>query len=156
MSTLLIEQINSFPEFGGILLDVEQRVVNADYQPELADAAVQIADYEAGMFAGEFDSNGESWAPLKPSTIKRKGHDRILIESGALRESLVHVGGPGNITEVMPRGMLFGADVEYAIFHQQGTSRMPSRPPVGMSEETLDKLVNSVADGTVERMKLTL
>jgi phage gpG-like protein len=68
-------------------------------------------------------------------------------------ESLVTIGGDGNISETSHRGMLFGTDVEYAIFHQEGTSRMPARPPVGLSETTLQTIVDGVADAAVQSMK---
>lgn len=123
-----------------------------DYSQTLQDFMPVLAEQEAGMFAGEYDSSLTDWTPLKPSTVARKGHDRILVDTGALRESLVHVGGPGNINEVAPRGMLFGTEVEYAGFLQDGTSRMPSRPPVGISDETLDKLCERIADATVEKL----
>ena len=132
---------------------METRLINADYELELKTTQQEVADYEAGMFAGEFDSNLNDWPALKPSTIARKGNDRILVETGALRASLVSVGGPGNISATAPRGMLFGTEVEYAIFHQEGTRKMPARPPVGMSEETLDRAVERIADSAVEKMK---
>lgn len=34
-------------------------------------------------------SNGKAWAPLKPSTIKRKGSSKPLIDTGQLRNSIV-------------------------------------------------------------------
>lgn len=156
MSATLVESLGSFVELDGILLDCSQRVVNADYTDELAESQQSIAEYEAKMFGGEFDANLDTWARLAKSTIKKKGHDQILVETGALRDSLVSVAGPGNVHEIMSRQMRFGTEVGYAMFHQYGTSRMPARPPVGMSEETLDKLVNSVADAIVGKMKLNV
>jgi phage gpG-like protein len=140
-------------EFETMFHDLETAVSDADYTTTLEECQQDLAEQHAGMFAGEFDSNLNDWATLKPSTIKSKGHDRILVESGALMASLTSVGGPGNIHEVMPRGMLFGTEVEYAHFHQTGTKKMPARPPVGMSEETLDKLCDKIADATVEKLR---
>lgn len=138
-----------------IITDLQDRLKDADYSDPLGESQQDIAEFEAGMFAGGFDSNLVDWPPLKPSTIKRKGNDRILVETGALMASLVSVGGPGNINAVESRGMLFGTDVEYAIFHQDGTSRMPARPPVGMAEDTLKKLTDGIADSAVDQLKLT-
>lgn len=47
-------------------------------------------------------------------------------------------------------------DVEYAMFDQQRTSKMPAKSSAGISEESLDQFVNKLADATVERMKLTV
>ena len=138
-----------------VLTDIQDRLKDADYSDPLGESQQDIAEFEAGMFAGGFDSNLVDWPSLKPSTIKRKGQDRILVETGALMASLVSVGGPGNINEVESRGMLFGTEVEYALFHQTGTQRMPARPPVGMAEDTLIKLTNGIADSAVDQLKIT-
>jgi phage gpG-like protein len=144
--------IDNLSDFNPVLDDLQRQVNEMDYEEILKGSQQDLAEYETGIFAGEFDSNLNPWAPLAPSTIKRKGHDRILLETGALRESLVHVGGPGNVAETASRGMIFGTEVPYAIFHQTGTRRMPARPPVGISEETLDKLCNRIADETVRQL----
>lgn len=133
--------------------DMRQTVATMDYSPVLTDFNTVLAEQHAGMFAGQHDSTGTQWEPLKPFTIAKKGHSQILFESGDLRESLIHVGGPGNIAEVTPKTALFGTSIAYAMFHQEGTSRMPARPPVGISEESIDQLTNMVADATVERMR---
>lgn len=149
----MTEVLDSPEDIKTLFADLGQRVKVADYTEELEGFLPRIAEFEAGMFAGQFDSNLEDWSPLRPATIRRKGDDRILIDAGALRDSLIHVGGPGNIAESAPRGLLFGTNIEYAGFLQEGTSKMPARPPVGMSEEMLDKLCEVVADATVEKMK---
>lgn len=139
-------------EIGPILWGLMTQARSMTYEPVLQESLQDIAEYEAGMFAGEYDSSLTSWAPLAASTIKRKKHDRILIDTGALRESLVHVGGSGNIAAAAERGLVFGTDVEYAHFLQDGTSRMPARPPVGISDETLDKICDRIADDTVRQL----
>ena len=142
--------IDSLEQMESVFHDIGAALEKADYSDVLKQSQHDLAEQHAEMFAGQYDSNRNAWAPLAASTIKRKGHDRILVETGALRDSLVTIGGPGNVHEAMQRGMVFGTDVEYALFHQTGTSRMPARPPVGMAEETLDKLANRIADRTVE------
>jgi len=140
-------------EFATVIDGIGQQVSAMDYSETLGDFLPTIAEQHAEMFGGEHDSNGSPWAQLAPSTVARKGHSRILFETGALMESLVSVGGENNIAESFPRGLVFGTSDEKALFHQNGTSRMPARPPVGLSEETLDKLVDRVADATVEKLK---
>ena len=147
------ELYDSIEQVGGVLLDTEMRAQNVNYAEELEAFLPVIAAGEAMAFASQSTPDGSPWAPLAPSTVAKKGHSRILFESGALEASLVNVGGPGNINATACRGLLFGTDVEYAIFHQQGTARMPARPAVGMSEETVDKLAETIADATVEKMK---
>lgn len=154
--TLIKESIDSIDEIGGIMLDVENRALYGDLRETLDSFQGTLAEQHAEMFSGEHDSNGVPWEPLRPSTVARKGHSQILFESGDLQASLVDLGGPGHIGETNDRWMTFGTDVPYATFHQEGTSKFPARPPVGVSEENVDKLVNSIADATVENMKYTL
>lgn len=144
METLEVEDIGSL--FG----DIIQRVDEADYSRTFTEFMPELAAMEAGMFAGEYDSNLEDWPALAESTIKRKGHDRILVETGALRESLVQIGGPDNVHEAFEKGMVYGTSDAKALFHQFGTSRMPKRSPVGITDEVMDKLVNVVADHAVD------
>lgn len=148
MTTIL----NSPGEFEPLLTDIANQVAVMDYQPVLQQAQHAIAEYEAGMFAGGFDSNLQDWLPLRPSTVKKKRHDRILVESGDLCLSLVEVGTPHNINAAERRGLLFGTDLEYAGFLEYGTSKMPARPPVGLAAETLDKLCEQIADETVRQL----
>lgn len=150
MTHVNVEQVADLPY---LMRDIEDSVRDANYQPILQDFQQDIAEGEKAAFDGQHEPGGAAWAPLRPSTIARKGHNRILFETGALMTSLVSLGGPGNINATTERSLLFGTDIPYAIFHDQGTSRMPARPPVGMSEETLDKLCNKIADATVELMK---
>lgn len=134
----------------GLYHDLESLVYNTDYSEVLSDFQHVIAEGEAESFSTETASNGEAWAPLAESTIRRKGHDQILFETGDLMESLIHVGGAGNISEVDSHGSIYGTSVPYAIFHDQGTSRIPARPPVGVSEDRVDQLAEMVAQRTIE------
>lgn len=68
-------------------------------------AAAQLAGNRAGAMAGLrragmmgqnavrgwFTDPRNGWAPNKPSTIKRKGSDRPLIDTGELRKSVTYV-----------------------------------------------------------------
>lgn len=145
--TLELDQLGPlFAEIGGTIAD-------ADYSSTLEPFLVVLAADEGRAFAHEETVDGTPWAPLKPATIKRKGNDRILVEHGALIASLVTVGGPNNIAEVHPQELIFGTSDPKALFHQYGTSKMPARPPVGLSRETLDRIADAVADRTVEIMR---
>lgn len=143
----------SIPEFSTVVEQLGDQVVSMDFTQVLDDFLPEIASQHSEMFGGQHDSNGSPWAVLAPSTVARKGQDRILFETGALMESLVTIGGSNNIAEAFPRGLVFGTSDEKAMFHQEGTLRMPARPPVGLSEETLDRLVNRVADAAVENLR---
>lgn len=125
----------------------------SDYSKEFEEFLPVVAEQHAAMFSGQHDANGHSWAPLAASTIRSKGHNRILFDSGALEASLVRVGGPRNISKSSPQGFLFGTNIDYATFHQTGAFNTPARPPLGLSDETIDVLVNRVADATIGKLK---
>jgi phage gpG-like protein len=155
MAKVLTEQIDDLQFLGGVYVDIEQRFVNADYS-EVLEAQLGPLEKDHGeAFATEQAANGEDWAELAASTIQRKGHDRILRDTGELRSSLA--GQHSNaIREVTHRGLIFGTRDERAGYHQEGTSRMPARPPVGVTETRLDSIAEAVADSLVAQLRHTL
>lgn len=77
----------------------------------------------------QFGSQGEgAWPPLADSTIRRKESGGWpmdpLVRTGDLKGSLVD---PGRAADSGPRHLIYGTDVDYAAFHQEGTTRMPAR-----------------------------
>jgi len=101
----------------------------ADALADLSDvpsrAARGAAERINGMLAEEFASahsaDGEPWAPLMASTIRRKGGDaRILIRSGETRDNTYARPLPGSGIEI--------SSTEAAGYHQSGTSNMVARP----------------------------
>lgn len=100
---------------------------------------------------------GNAWPPLAPRTVKRKGHSTILVETGRLKASLAGRSGD-SIREVVDEGpgragLSFGTDVEYAHYHQDGTTRIPQREHVGASEELIDQFAEAIATTFTEQLK---
>lgn len=86
-----------------------------------------------GMFGA-----GSRWPPLAASTIREKarlGYGAMppLWRTGAMAASLAEKGAPGNILAAGPASLVVGTSIDYAGFHQQGTSKMPARQIVGIS-----------------------
>ncbi len=82
-----------------------------------------------------------TWPPLNPQTIKRKGHDFVLIDSGTMFNSakikqltrgMVSVG-------VLKGGKHHDADVPK--YHQAGTSRMPKRKIIDVTPQLKQALL---------------
>lgn len=138
-------------QFGRILLEVEADLREADYEPTLEDFIPVLEAGEATAFQSGTEPGGAAWVPLAESTIRKKGHGIILVETEKLMKSLTSGGGDA-VRETTERGMIFGTSVEYSSFLEDGTSRMPARPHVGMSEGTLEQLVNAIADATVQAL----
>jgi len=88
------------------------------------------------QFATETDPDGVRWAALAPSTLAQKRRlgypDSILTRTGKMRNSVVAIADA--------RSVLIGVDVPYAIFHQQGTRKMPQRRILGMNDQREQKL----------------
>ncbi|NEP56008.1 MAG: phage virion morphogenesis protein [Symploca sp. SIO2G7] len=88
------------------------------------------------QFATETDPDGVRWAALAPSTLaekRRKGYpESILTRTGKMRNSVLAIADA--------RSILIGVDVPYAIFHQQGTRKMPQRRILGMNDKREQKL----------------
>lgn len=71
----------------------------------------------AEQFRTQGARSGKPWKPLAESTIRRKGHDTILVASGRLRESF-RLWDVNNIYDATDEYLRFGSDVEEGVFHQ--------------------------------------
>jgi phage gpG-like protein len=113
------------------------------------------ADHKA-FFDEAQDKHGSPWAPLAPYTIQRKGHDTILIETGALVKSLTQKGAMYAIREFFATGgemgIIFGTSRPHAVLHMTGTSRMPARPMVGLTEDRIDKFQQKIGDIVIDEL----
>ncbi len=136
----------------GILDDLQESFHDVDCTEALTGKVFPaIERAEAGYFASETDSSGNPWAPLAPSTVARKGHDIILVETGAMRASLVGQTGD-SIRDAGADFATFGTSDEKAAFHQEGTRNMPARPPVGASDELLDEIAGIIGDAYIAQL----
>jgi phage gpG-like protein len=105
-----------------------------DVRPAWEDMANEFIRIEREQFVSSGGRSG-GWRPLSPAYAASKPAGRpIMVLSGDLRRSLTQQGGQ-NIREIRPEEMRLGTRVPYAIFHQQGTRRMPARRVVDLSED---------------------
>lgn len=139
-------------QVGSIFLGIEQQFMGIDYSETLRDVIPDLEKDEQGQFAGEMSANGTKWPPLSDTTIAIKGHDTILVDTGRLKSSLVGQ-TPDSIRETSHRGLLFGTSVPYSIFHDKPTANRPQRQHVGIGEQTVETIVNKIADATVNALK---
>lgn len=87
----------------------------------------------ARLHGERFDSQGDgTWEPLAETTKARKAalnqDPRILHATLELREDLAG-SGAGHVEDVIGDELVFGTTNFKARLHQEGTSRMPARPP---------------------------
>lgn len=109
-----------------------------DAAPAFRNIADYFRDLEREQFRSEGGSGSGGWPPLAASTLLRKAKlgqpQNILVASGDLRDSLTDAGDEQHIEDVSHDGLLFGTRDPKAKYHQHGTSRMPQRRPVELSE----------------------
>lgn len=80
--------------------------------------------------------DGARWAPLKASTILKKGTDNILVDKGQLLGSISSISGA--------TWAIVGTNVFYGEFHQSGTRKMVERPFIGISSANAREIENVV------------
>jgi|SRR5215831_3577451 len=108
-------------------------------QPALERMRLTLAHGESEVWSSQGAAIGQHWPP--PADPARKIDSRLLVATGALRDSLTSPAS-GQVGEM---SLSFGTDVPYARFHQHGTSRMPARPFLGMPPDAQRQLSNRLA-----------
>lgn len=70
------------------------------------------------------DALGRPWAPLSEETIRRKGHNQILVDTGAMRES---IDAEADRSRKIAR---IGSNSEILPYHELGVpeNNLPARP----------------------------
>ena len=128
---------------------------------EVADLGKHVFPLLSPVFeaaeARQFDSQGSgpvagSWAELSDAYADWKAQrypgQPILEATGALRDGLTQASSPFGSREWTSSEFSFGTrGVEYASFHQSGTSRMPPRPPFDLDSQFEADLLRAVRQG---------
>jgi len=127
-----------------------------DLSPAFREMVKDFHEGEKRQFESEGHYGAGGWTSLAPSTLERKARggfpSNILVRTGKLRTSLISSGGHG-VEIVFPLSMKIGTDLEYAIYHQRGTSRMPSRPIIQFPEEQKTRWHKIIHKFLVRKMK---
>ena len=106
---------------------------------------------------------GSPWPPLSPDYEKRKDRlypgNPINVASGRMLTAATALNTPGNFVYWPtqeggggnPSFMIYGLDKtkfrnEYPKFIQDGTSKMPARPFIGLAQEDIEKITSLVLD----------
>lgn len=83
----------------------------------------------------EHGPGSEKWAKLAPSTVKRKGFNRILFETGNMfSDTLQAVSGTYRMGKI-PKWNVSMVSTPYAAYMQDGTDRAPARPFINPPNE---------------------
>lgn len=122
-------------------------VRSKDFKPLFYYAQAELRKANAENFAaGGLPAANGPWEPRREPKPWP-----LMIRTGKLMASLTSLFGPPNnigMTEAT-----FGTRVEYAKFHQYGTTKMPARKivfePRGFALDLASKAANYVANGTI-------
>lgn len=103
----------------------------------------EMADDFFQSMVGTFAAEGAfedrmRWQDLSPAYAMWKARHfpgrKILELMGRLRDSLTIKGGPDNVFNITPNSLTVGTVVPYAIYHQIGTSKMPMRKIIELTD----------------------
>jgi len=118
---------------------------NLNLQPFARLELFELADEHARYFADASDPGGTAWPALEPSTIRRKGHDTILVDTGQLRASLTQklaAGGGDAIRDIAElqdeTDIIFGTMVEYSGMLERPSALGKVWLHVGINDQFLD------------------
>lgn len=117
----------------------------------------KAGDETVKTIKGHLERQDLGWTPLDESTIKEKGHSKILIETGTLASSI-------KLTEVSKDAIFIGAnDTSYPNgesvndvlkYHEFGTETEPPRPLVRPSfNEVQPKVKNMLKEEIINAIK---
>lgn len=125
-----------------------------DWRPIWPEVTKEFHAIEQEQFDTEGAAGGGKWEPLSPvyaeyKEIQYPGKP-ILQASGALMESLVTEGAPGGIHRETSDELVLGTSINYGLFHQRGTRKMPKRSPMNFSEQQKRRIQKAVQKGLIQ------
>lgn len=151
-------EVNGFSGLYDLVMNMFSSMEQPTLQREQWQTTIEVLeDLHKEYFASATSPDGDRWEPLAASTVQRKGHAKILIDTQALFQSLTDSGGQDAIRETDPEFVLFGTRREWAWVHMfgietPGRPRLPARVHTGISQQGIDRVMDVVADACVELM----
>lgn len=111
-----------------------------------------IADALRTIEKDRFAKGGPGWAELAASTVERKGHSKIGIETEAMMDSLTKKGAEGSLEEVIGNVLHFGTNLTdeegfpYPVVFDEGRKdgTQPARPLFDVDEKMLKMFTKSI------------
>ena len=157
----------------GVFLNMERHFMDDSFRPFLELVVKGLEQTHKAGFDAEKSPSGVPWPKWYFRTSRAPLNHKTLNVSGALERSVVGQ-GHGHVQIVTHQTLTWGTDLPYAWLHQTGQTiklgisligkkgerigpgtilHLPKREFVGMSEETVDQIVDAAADTAIEFLK---
>lgn len=124
-----------------------RNIVELDPQQLLEYGSEIKKSIERNLFTS-IDFNGNPVEPLKPSTIKRKGHFKVFFDTGELYRSV-------RLGQILNGVEIFIADGRALIASilQRGNSNMGARAFFGITPEKADVILSAIFSKSLNKFK---
>jgi hypothetical protein len=107
-------------------------------------------------------STGEPWASLSENySVWKQKHwpgQPIGVLTGKTRSSFTQLNDPNAYTAITPTEFAVGSQLDYPIYLQLGTDRMPARPPLRLTQQFMSfdvaKLLQKFANDALKAAKV--
>ena len=127
----------------GLATFLTEAMVEMDHaKHEALEKAAKIVEDGSKKAIGTYEFG---WPPLAESTLEKKAADTPLLETGELRDSIRH--------EVDGDTARIGSDLDYALYQEVGTSRIPPRSCLMQSAvHHRDEIVHEIGQTMVTKL----
>jgi HK97 gp10 family phage protein len=127
----------------GLATFLTEAMVEMDHaKHEALEKAAKIVEDGSKKAIGTYEFG---WPPLAESTLEKKAADTPLLETGELRDSIRH--------EVDGDTARIGSDLDYALYQEVGTSRIPPRSFLMQSAvHHRDEIVHEIGQTMVTKL----
>lgn len=130
----------------------------SDYSDVFEKLGDDFYEIEKRLFGSQGGSGDKGkWKALSPKYAAWKSKNYpgqpILVQTGELRDSLTQKGGQ-NIRAISRKQAVFGTYDEKAIYHQQGSGKLPKRRPIDLNEQDKSRWMKIVHEFIVHTSKM--
>ena len=150
-------QIKTTPQLNILVRRIDLLIENLTDGFDWESLAPMVAEAADRIFASEgrgaWPQLSEAYARWKERNFPGKG---ILDLTGAYISAATQIGAPHNLVEVGPDHLTYGVEgLDYPVFHESGTDRLPARPVFDLLAEDED-LSSNVKEALSEHINQKL
>ena len=150
-------QIKTTPQLNTLMRNIDQLSENLPQGFDWESLAPIVAEAADNIFASE---GRGGWPQLSEAYARWKARnfpDKDLLElTGAYRNAATQIGAPGNVITTTENSLTYGVEgLDYPVYHETGTDRMPARPVFDLLAED-EELSRAVTEAFSEHINQKL